>query len=50
MRRRRSGHDEQTWRQILVLINCVVYQEGKKLKDIPVEDISDYINRPECFV
>ncbi len=33
-----------------MLINCVVYQEGKKLDDIPVEDISDYIKRPDCFV
>jgi len=33
-----------------MLINCVAYQEGKKLADIPVEDISDYIERPDCFV
>jgi magnesium transporter len=33
-----------------VLINCVVYQEGKKLCDIPVEQISDYLTRPDCFV
>jgi magnesium transporter len=33
-----------------MLINCVVYQEGKKLSDIPVEAISDYIERPDCFV
>ncbi len=33
-----------------MLINCVAYQEGKKLSDIPVEDISDYIERPGCFV
>ncbi|MEO8408192.1 MAG: magnesium/cobalt transporter CorA [Oxalobacteraceae bacterium] len=33
-----------------MLINCVVYQEGKKLCDIPVEQISDYLLRPECFV
>lgn len=33
-----------------MLINCVVYQEGKKLCDIPVEQISDYLQRPDCFV
>jgi magnesium transporter len=33
-----------------MLINCVAYQEGKKLSDIPVEDISDYLDRPGCFV
>jgi magnesium transporter len=33
-----------------MLINCVAYQEGKKLCDIPVEDISDYLDRPGCFV
>jgi magnesium transporter len=33
-----------------MLINCVAYQEGKKLADIPVEDISDYLARPGCFV
>jgi magnesium transporter len=33
-----------------MLINCVVYQNGVKLADIPVEEISDYICRPDCFV
>ena len=33
-----------------MLINCVAYQEGKKLCDIPVEDISDYLDKPGCFV
>jgi magnesium transporter len=33
-----------------MLINCVAYQEGKKLCDIPVEDISDFLCRPGCFV
>lgn len=33
-----------------MLINCVAYQEGKKLRDIPVEDISEYIKIPDCFV
>ncbi len=33
-----------------MLINCVAYQEGKKLADINVEAISDYIEIPGCFV
>ncbi|MFZ5630543.1 MAG: magnesium/cobalt transporter CorA [Spirochaetota bacterium] len=33
-----------------MLINCVVYQEGKKLCDIPVAQISDYLQKPGCFV
>ena len=33
-----------------MLINCVAYQEGKKLKDITVEEISDYLEIPDCFV
>lgn len=33
-----------------MLINCVVYQNGTKLADIPVGEISDYIGRPHTFV
>ncbi|HMC14792.1 MAG TPA: magnesium/cobalt transporter CorA [Albitalea sp.] len=33
-----------------MLINCVAYQEGKKLADVRVEDISDYVSRNDCFV
>src|SRR6266581_3523796 len=33
-----------------MLINCVAYQEGRKLSDISVEAISDYVGRPDCFV
>ncbi|MDQ0569229.1 magnesium transporter [Variovorax paradoxus] len=33
-----------------MLINCVAYENGAKLADIPVEDISEYIVRPGCFV
>jgi len=33
-----------------MLINCVAYQEGKKLDNIPVEAISDYLERENCFV
>ncbi|WP_426169749.1 magnesium/cobalt transporter CorA [Pseudoduganella sp. R-34] len=33
-----------------MLINCVAYQDGRKLADIPVEDISDYVARQDAFV
>lgn len=33
-----------------MLINCVAYQEGKKLADIPIAEISEYVVRPDCFV
>jgi magnesium transporter len=33
-----------------MLVNCVAYQEGRKLADIPKEAISEYVRSPECFV
>ncbi len=33
-----------------MLINCVAYEDGKRLADIAIRDISDYVSRPECFV
>ena len=33
-----------------MLINCVAYQNGKKIADIGVREISDYIARPDTFV
>ncbi len=33
-----------------MLINCVAYENGSKLADIAVEDISEYMQRPGCFV
>lgn len=33
-----------------MLINCVAYQDGVKLSDLSVEEISDYLGRPDCFV
>jgi len=33
-----------------MLINCVVYQQGAKVADITVEQISDYLQRPDSFV
>src|SRR3954470_18728236 len=33
-----------------MLINCVAYQDGRKLADIDKREISDYLQRPGCFV
>jgi magnesium transporter len=33
-----------------MLINCAAYANGKKLADIPVTAISDYVERPDAFV
>lgn len=33
-----------------MLINCVVYQHGTKLADIAINEVSDYISRPDAFV
>lgn len=33
-----------------MLINCVAYENGKKLANITVEAISDYLALPNCFV
>jgi magnesium transporter len=34
----------------LVLVNCVAYQDGKKLAELSPDDISRYVTRPECLV
>ncbi|MGA7594393.1 MAG: CorA family divalent cation transporter, partial [Gallionella sp.] len=33
-----------------MLINCVAYQNGVKLADLAVDEISDYLDRNDCFV
>ena len=33
-----------------MLVNCVVYEDGSKLADIPVSQISEYVALPKCFV
>ncbi len=33
-----------------MLINCVAYGNGTRLTDLQVEEISDYLERPDCFV
>jgi len=37
-------------RIVVMLVNCVAYEEGRKLADIAKEDISEYLKRPNCFV
>jgi magnesium transporter len=33
-----------------MIVNCVAYQDGRKLADIEKREISDYLARPGCFV
>jgi len=33
-----------------MIINCVAYQRGQKLSDIPVGEIRANLSRPDCFV
>lgn len=33
-----------------MLVNCTAYQEGTKLRDISITEISDYVSHPDCFV
>ena len=33
-----------------MLINCVAYENGSRLADMAVEEISDYLAKPDCFV
>jgi len=33
-----------------MLVNCVAYQDGHKLAEIPKEAISEYVKRPDVFV
>jgi magnesium transporter len=33
-----------------MLISCAAYQDGKKLGDIEIDRIPDYLQRPDCFV
>jgi magnesium transporter len=33
-----------------MLVNCVAYQEGRKLADIDRREIKSYVGRPDCFV
>ena len=33
-----------------MLINCVAYQDGKRLAEITPREIHEYVSRPDCFV
>ncbi|HEX6158227.1 MAG TPA: magnesium/cobalt transporter CorA [Burkholderiales bacterium] len=33
-----------------MLVNCVAYEDGRKLGDIEPHEISEYLKRPKCFV
>ena len=33
-----------------MLVNCIAYQDGKKLADIPTKEISEYLAKPDSFV
>ncbi|MEO7057581.1 MAG: CorA family divalent cation transporter, partial [Caldimonas sp.] len=33
-----------------MLINCVAYEDGAKLAECPIADISEFVGRPNCFV
>jgi magnesium transporter len=33
-----------------MLISCAAYQDGKKIGDIEIGQIADYLQRPNCFV
>lgn len=36
--------------ELSMIINCVAYQNGRKLADISVDEIRSYASRPDCFV
>ena len=33
-----------------MIVNCVAYQHGRRLTNIPVSEIHSYISHPDCFV
>ena len=33
-----------------MLVNCVAYEDGRKIADLHPDEISDYLERPHCFV
>ena len=33
-----------------MLISCVLYKDGRKVADIPTDQIHRYIGQPNCFV
>jgi magnesium transporter len=35
---------------VFVVVNCVAYQNGRKLADISIDEIHLFVNEPDCFV
>jgi hypothetical protein len=33
-----------------MLISCILYREGRKVADIPTDQIHEHIGQPNCFV
>ena len=33
-----------------MLVNCVAYQEGRKVADVATEQIGEWVKKPDCFV
>lgn len=33
-----------------MIVNCVAYEQGRRLGDIRLDEIQDYMARPDCFV
>ncbi|MBL8643771.1 MAG: magnesium/cobalt transporter CorA [Rhodospirillaceae bacterium] len=33
-----------------MLINCIAYMDGRKIADIPISDIHNYLRQEDCFV
>jgi magnesium transporter len=33
-----------------MLVNCAAYQDGRRIADLTVDEISDYVGQPDCFV
>jgi len=46
----RRYHRGVELRAALMIVNCSAYQDGRKIGDISVEDISEFVRRPDCFV
>ena len=33
-----------------MLVSCVLYRDGRKVADIPTDQIHQYVGQPDCFV
>jgi magnesium transporter len=50
-RRHRHRYDGgQSTPPRVMLVSCVAYENGRKIADIPVADISEYVHRPNCLI